>query len=290
MDYNNMTQKDLTSQTRFPVTIVADAPTLHARCARQLADLIKKNNEAGRDTSAILPVGPLDYAPFADICSSEKISLERFSIYMMDEYLDDDDQVVPESHPLSFMRFMRASLLSRLDPSQGFSEERLFFPKPDTLEQVSDAILEMGGVDLCFGGMGLTGHFAFNDPPEPEDLEGTGMDALTWVRESRSRKLTISRESCAQMCMGGTHGNWDVLPKRACTLGMKELLASKHLHLTFMRDWHSGVLRRALFGPISGNCPGSLAQEHPSVEVSVSEIAARPPLLNVAQDTGEEGA
>jgi glucosamine-6-phosphate deaminase len=131
--------------------------------------------------------------------------------------------------------------------------------------------------------MGLTGHFAFNDPPEP----GATDDPLGWLRECRARKLSISRESTAQMVMGGSHGNWAIVPRRACTLGMKELLASKHIHLTFTRSWHSGVLRRALFGPISADCPGSLVQEHPSVEATLTELAAAPPLLDVAQDTGE---
>ena len=42
-----------------------------------------------------------------------------------------------------------------------------------------------------------------------------------------------------------------------------------------------------LFGSISADCPGSLIQEHSSVEVTMTETAAAAPLLNVAQDTGE---
>lgn len=283
MDYNAMTREDLLAQDRYPLEVVENASAVHRRCARQIADLIKRRNEAGAPSSAVFPVGPLEYKPFADICAEENVSLANFSIFMMDEYVGDDGRVVPESHPLSFRLFMRNSLLRHLDPSLGFDEANLHFPAPDNLDRIHETILGMGGVDICFGGMGLTGHFAFNDPPEPGETD----DPLGWLRESRARLLTISRESAAQMCMGGTHGNWDILPRRACTLGMKELLASKHIHLTFMRDWHSGVLRRALFGPVGGDCPGSLVQEHPSVEVTVTEVAARPPLLNVAQDTGE---
>jgi len=283
-----MTRENLLSQKRFPVTVVKDVRALHKRCGRVLADLVKRNNKAGRDTSVILPIGPLEYKPFAAISKKETISLRRLSIFMMDEYVGDDGKAIPESHPLSFARFMRQSFLRHLEPRLEFSEDRLLMPRPENLLQISDAILGMGGVDLCFAGMGLTGHLAFNDPPEPEDLTGAISDPLQWLRQSRARLLAVSRESCAQMAMGGTHGNWDVLPRQACTLGMRELLASKHIHLTFMRDWHSGVLRRALFGPIAASCPGSLVQEHSSVEATLTEIAARPPLLNVAQDTGEQ--
>ena len=88
--------------------------------------------------------------------------------------------------------------------------------------------------------------------------------------------------------MGGVHGNWDILPRRACTLGMKELYASKRVHLTFIRSWHSGGLRRALFGPVTGEFPGSLMQDHPNLEITMTEIAAAPPIINLSQDTGEK--
>jgi hypothetical protein len=68
---------------------------------------------------------------------------------------------------------------------------------------------------------------------------------------------------------------------------MYELLLSKKIHLTFMRSWHAGVLRRALFGPVSVDCPGSLVQTHHNVEVTVTDLAAAPPLIHVAQRIAE---
>ncbi|MCX7013838.1 MAG: hypothetical protein NTW86_15015 [Candidatus Sumerlaeota bacterium] len=283
MDCYAMTRQDLLAQKRYPIAIVPNSDALSRRCARVLADLILQNDRAGKPSTVILPVGPLDFRPFADLCNQEKVPLANLFIYMMDEYLDERDRPIPESHPLSFARFVRENLVNRLDSSLGFASKNLHSPLPDKLKAISETLLGMGGADLCFAGMGLTGHLAFNDPPEPGETD----DPLNWLRQCRARKLTISRESVAQMVMGGAHGNWAIVPKRACTLGLKELLATKHIHLTFMRVWHSGVLRRAMFGPISADCPGSLVQEHPSVEATIAEIAAAPPLLNVAQDTGE---
>jgi glucosamine-6-phosphate deaminase len=106
------------------------------------------------------------------------------------------------------------------------------------------------------------------------------------VRNSRTRVVTICPESQAQMCMGGTAGNWEIIPERAATLGMYELMLSKKIHLTFMRSWHAGVLRRALFGEVSGRCPGSFIQQHPRVEVTITELAAAVPPIHVAQAIG----
>ena len=54
-----------------------------------------------------------------------------------------------------------------------------------------------------------------------------------------------------------------------------------------MRAWHGGVLRRSLFGPVTGLCPGSFVQEHKQVDVTITRLAAKVPLCNVAQATGE---
>ena len=56
---------------------------------------------------------------------------------------------------------------------------------------------------------------------------------------------------------------------------------------TFMRSWHAGVLRRALFGPITPNFPGSLVQLHPNVRVTFTDIAAQLPPVSILQTPGQ---
>ncbi len=280
-----VSRKQFEERCPFPLQIVPDTSVVNKVAARKVVDLLTENNRAGRETSLIFPVGPLQYEPLADLCNRERVDLRRLSIYMMDEYLQPDGRMpVAPTHPLSFKRFMTAGFTGRLDPGLGFADDRLVIPMPHNLEAVSRRILGMGGVDLCFAGIGISGHLAFNDPPEPHEKE----KGLDWVRNCATRIVTISRESCTQMACGGTHGNWAIIPKLACTLGMKELLASKRICLIGMRAWHAGTVRRALFGPVSADCPGSLLQEHPNVEVLMTELAAKPPMVNVTLDTGEE--
>jgi len=45
----------------------------------------------------------------------------------------------------------------------------IHFPSPRAVEETTKLIEDHGGADLCFGGMGLTGHFAFNDPPASDE-------------------------------------------------------------------------------------------------------------------------
>lgn len=263
--------------------LLADVGELNQRIAEEVVLKAKEGREAGRQLMVICPVGPLDYAYWAEALNREQIDGSFIVTVNMDEYLKpSSNEWIEESHPLSFRGFMQKELFDRLKGKAKIPLENIHFPSPATPERTTELIESHGGADLCYGGLGLTGHFAFNDPPEPGE-----MLSEKDVRASRTRTLTICRESQAQMCMGGTAGNWDILPRTAVTLGMHELLLSRKIHLTFMRSWHAGVLRRALFGPVSTDCPGSFIQEHPNIEVSLTEIAARLPLVHVAQRIGE---
>ncbi len=48
---------------------------------------------------------------------------------------------------------------------------------------------------------------------------------------------------------------WDVVPHRAATIGMKEILSSRYIHVTLLRNWHAGLWRRAFLGPVTGRFP-----------------------------------
>ena len=283
MDYYAKTKQNLLNSENIEFTVVPALYDLNVRIAREIADHIKLKNSQNEKTHLILPVGPLDYSYLADVCNKEKISLKNLVLFMMDEYVGEDGNIIPHDHSLGFYSFMKRSLADKLDIDLNFDMRNINFPDPHNPELVTEKIEEIGGVDICYGGFGITGHFAFNDPPEP----GENM-TVKEMGNTRARVLTISRESTVQMAMGGTNGNLKILPVRAVTLGMYELLMSKKIHLTFMRSWHAGVLRRALFGPITAECPGSLIQNHPNFCVTLTELAAQPPVTDVAQVTGEE--
>jgi glucosamine-6-phosphate deaminase len=262
-------------------TKVADPQALSRATAEEVVAELKCAETENRQLMVICPVGPIDYSYWVEAMNREQTDGSRLLTVNMDEYLDSEEQLIPESHPLSFRRFMNTGLFSRLTGRARVPSANIHFPSPAEPEETTRLIEEHGGADLCYGGMGLTGHFAFNDPPEP------GEPANGHVQNSRTRVVRISRESQAQMCIGGTAGNWEIIPQLAITVGMYELLMSKRIHLTFMRSWHAGVLRRALFGPITSQCPGSFVQCHGNVTVTVTELAAALPLINVAQRTAE---
>ncbi|MCK5802548.1 MAG: glucosamine-6-phosphate isomerase [Lentisphaeria bacterium] len=286
MNMQEMRVADLPAQWGDKITVVPNIGVLHQAIAAEFADLLEAKQKRGEMLTAICPVGPLDYRAFVEELRRRGLSCRNLRTVNMDEYLDDDDQLIPTDHPLSFRRFMDETFFGLLDPKDRPLPENIIFPEPDCPEKVTELIDEIGGADICWAGFGITGHVAFNDPPtmlgESDDLES--------FRNCKTRTLTISPMSTAQMLMGGTKGNADVLPTRAVTIGMYEMLKSKRFHLTFMRNWHAGLWRRALLGPITQNFPGSLLQNHPALTITMTELAAAPPLVDTAQATGEESA
>ena len=72
-------------------------------------------------------------------------------------------------------------------------------------------------------------------------------------------------------------GEMAVIPKRAVTVGMKEILESRKLRFYCNRPWQSAVARRLLHGPITAACPSSLMRKHPDAALSVADyVAAKP--------------
>jgi glucosamine-6-phosphate deaminase len=284
MDIYTLTVDQLPQELREKITVVANLDALNRSIAAEFADALEEKQRSSELLTVIAPVGPLDYRYFAAEVKRRGLSCKNLRTINMDEYLDDQDRLICTDHPLSFRRYMEQTFFSQLDPQARPKPENIIFPDPARPQAVTELIDRIGGADLCWGGFGITGHFAFNDPPamlgEAEDLES--------FRNCKTRKLTISPMSRAQMAMGGTNGNLDILPERAITIGMYEMLDSKRIHLTFMRSWHAGLWRKALLGEVTSAFPGSLIQEHTNYTVTLTELAAKPPLLNVAQATGEK--
>jgi glucosamine-6-phosphate deaminase len=279
-NYYTIPADHFSKQAKFDFRFVGTHDDLCNAFARELVDLIRTKAQKNQMTKVILPVGPLDYRSFAKLCNTEDVSCQSLVIFSMDEYVYADDTAVPIDHPLSFHAFYQRNLLDILDEDKKLPDEQLVIPDPADLDLVHRKLAHYGEIDITYGGFGINGHFAFNCPPYSEvDLEDF---------KNTSVRIVETREGdIIQMAIGGTMGNIEMIPPKGCTLGMKELLSAKMIHLTFMRSWHAGVLRRALFGPITPNFPGSLVQLHPNVRVTITDIAAQLPPVSILQNPGQ---
>jgi predicted dehydrogenase/6-phosphogluconolactonase/glucosamine-6-phosphate isomerase/deaminase len=270
--YLAIPRDELGKDTPVRVRVVGDVADLADDMAEAILQVIEEGHRAGRAATLIVPVGPVDQFPvLARRINERHTDCRDVVLINMDEYLSDDDRWIDIDHPLSFRGFMNRRFYDLLDPSLAPREENRVFPDPRDPDAIGRLIERRGGVDACFGGIGINGHIAFNEPPEPgEAVTIEGFAALP------TRVLALSRETCTinSVTVGGEIG---IVPRRAITLGMREILASRRLRFYCNRPWQRAVVRRALHGPLTPACPASYLRTHRDAELTVTEHVAEPP-------------
>ncbi len=258
--------------TSIKVRVVGSAAELAQEMARFMAAELKRNNAAGKPTRWIVPVGPVDQYPIlAELCNRERISLANAYIFNMDEYCDERGQLVLADHPLSFVGYMTRWFYELLDPELRPPVQNRIFPDPADPGAIERRIAELGGIDTCFAGIGINGHIAFNEPPEP----GEEVSAETF-RNLPTRVLPLSRET--RTINSVTAGaELRVVPTMCVTIGMREILAARSIRIYCNRPWQSGIVRRIIHGPVTPAVPASFLQEHPDVTFTLADYVAEPP-------------
>lgn len=275
-DYLKVPAAQLGSGTHVKVTSKTDMPSIAQAVADDMLAEILRAKKEGREATLIVPVGPVDQYPIlAKRVNEEKISLRDVVLINMDEYLTDDDQWIPADHPLSFMGYMDRLFYNLLDPALAPKKENRVFPHPQKCDEVQTLIDARGGVDCTFGGIGINGHMAFNEPPEVGDKITD--DAFSKL-PTRVLSLTRETRTINSVTVGG---EISIIPWRCVTVGMKEILESRRMRFYCNRPWQSAVVRRVLHGPITAHCPASFIRTHAEAYLTVADYVAQPPNIQL---------
>ena len=266
MDYYHISAEDLGRDARVPLVCAADSAEVFFDLALEMVSTIREHNAHGEKTVFICPVGPVGHYPyFVKMVNDQRISLKDCWFINMDEYLDDNDEWIDAADPLSFRGFMARNVYDRIDPELVMPEEQRIFPDPHDPGHIGRVIDELGGVDIAFGGIGITGHLAFNEP-QPE-LTCEEFAAL------ETRALDIHPETRATNSVGDLGGALEDMPHRCVTIGMREILGARKVRLGVFRDWHRGVVRRVAYGEPTAAFPATLLQGHPDAKIYVNDVA-----------------
>lgn len=226
-----------------------------------MLDEIMKNNAAEKKTVMIVPVGPTaQYPILAKLVNQLKVSLKDVYFFNMDEYLTAPDKPVNYSDPISFHYRMENEFYSLVDKELVMPEDHRFFPEPGKEAEYDRRIEELGGVDLCLGGLGINGHIAFNEPPEADDpITAEEFAALG------TRVLPITRETKTINAYGYQRGDLRGMPEWCITVGMKQILAAKRVYIALNRPWQHGIVKHVLYDKVQSQIPASLLQTHKDV-------------------------
>lgn len=251
-------------KNNIQVRVMGSDTDVYLDIAREMFEYIQAGNAAGKKTVFIVPVGPsVQYKMLAWMINTAKLNMKDTYFINMDEYLTDDDKYIPENHPLSFRGFMRREFHDLVNEKLRMPRENHIFPDPDDVGNIEKVIKELGGVDVCYGGVGINGHIAFNEPPEFE------MSNEEFAKLG-TRTLSISRETRVIYGANNCGGDLDIIPNRCVTVGMKELLESRCINMMALRLYSGPLFRKAIEGPITPKFPSSFLQIHPNVIFTVA--------------------
>ncbi len=172
MDYYQISAEELGKNSKIPILKLSDSGEVFYELALEMKETIEKNNQAGRHTVFICPVGPVGQYPiFVRLVNRDRVSLKNCWFINMDEYLNDDETYISEDSPLTFRGFMKRSVYEKIDPELVMPQEQRIFPDPKAPEKIHEIITRLGGVDVCFGGIGINGHLAFNEAQDELSAE-----------------------------------------------------------------------------------------------------------------------
>ena len=241
--------------------LVAGESDVYLDMALEMLEAIIKCKEENRLCVMIVPVGPTGQYPIlAELVNRLNISLKHVHFFNMDEYLITPDQAIEPDHFMSFHKRMDSEFYSRVKPELVMPESQRHFPEPGKEAEYDRLIEELGGVELCLGGLGINGHLAFNEPPEPgEEMTAEAFGALG------TRILPISRETRTINAYGYQRGDIRGMPEYCITVGMKQILEARHVYIALNRDWQHGIAKHVFNDEPQAAIPASLLQKHPDV-------------------------
>ncbi|MBE6671140.1 MAG: glucosamine-6-phosphate isomerase [Ruminococcaceae bacterium] len=276
-NYNLIKPEDLGKNCSIKLDVSATEVDIYWKVAIEVLECITENNRKGEPTVMIVPYGPLGpYFRLVHLVNKYRISLKNCVFINMDEYLADKNTYIDKQDPLSFRGGMDRIFYSLIDEELNVLPENRIFPDPAHPEKVMEIIKKYGKLDMVFGGVGINGHYAFNEPPEPNE-ECTNEE----FANRPTRVLKISRETKTINAYMNCGADLDAIPEYCITVGMKEIFMAKKIIMIMPRDWNAGALRKILYGEKIAKVPCSLFRDHNDAKIYTVTEATKCPIPEI---------
>ena len=261
----------------FKIRIIEDSTQFAFSYLTDIVAGIKRSLDEGRQHVIILPAPNPMYALVAQMLNRLRIPCKHVHTFNMDEYADENGVTAPRDWQGGFQYWMWHDLFGRLEPELAIPEEQIHFPSTENVSYYTKMMEDLGGVDICYGGIGWAGHIAFFEPHLCAEF-GEDIDAYlqAGTRIVELHPLTIAQNSL--FCDCGCSGDWSAVPPKAATIGPRDLAGSKVVKFWdgFSYNdisWQRFITRLAAHGPVTPRVPASILQIVNS-ELTISGVVA----------------
>jgi glucosamine-6-phosphate deaminase len=260
----------------FKIRVIEDVNEFYLEFALDIVGRIKHAHEEGKPFVGIFPVGPMPQYPIAaKLINTFGISCKHVHSFNMDEYADEDGNTAPIDWAGSFQKAMMESFFLVIDEKLRPSMKQIHFPTKDVLPDYSQMIEDMGGADVCYGGIGWCGHIAFWEAHLGDEFG----DDLEAYKQAGARLVELHPMTIMQNALHSFSGDWSWTPPKANTIGPKEILGAKYR--SFWLDgylgggvsWQRFIARLVAHGPVNTYVPGSILQTAPGSYTILGGVA-----------------
>ena len=248
----------------FKIRIIEDATQFAFSYLTDIVAGIKRSLDEGRQHVIILPAPNPMYAFVAQMLNQLRIPCQHVHTFNMDEYADEQGNTAPRDWQGGFQYWMWHDWFGRMEPELAIPESQIHFPSTENVSYYTKMMEDLGGVDICYGGIGWAGHIAFFEPHLCVEF-GEDIDAYLQAsaRIVELHPLTIAQNSL--FCDCGCSGDWSAVPPKAATIGPKDLKNSKVVKFWdgFSYgdvSWQRFITRLAAHGPVTPRVPASILQ------------------------------
>ena len=263
----------------FTIRVIEDEAAFRFAYVMDIVTGIKRALDEGRDKYVlILPAPNPQYAFVAHAINQLNIPCHHVHTFNMDEYADQDGKTAPRTWKGGFQYWMWNDLFSNIKPELRMPEDQIHFPNTDTVNDYTKMIEDLGGADVCYGGIGWGGHVAFFEPHLGHEF----VDDMDGFLQQGARIVDLHPITVMQNSLyadAGSAGDWSWVPPKAATVGPKDLVNSK---LVSFWDgfgagesmWQRFISRLAAHGPVTPLVPSSMLQIIKSELILSGPVAA----------------
>ncbi|MGC8971329.1 MAG: hypothetical protein ACP5K2_03900 [bacterium] len=260
----------------FKIRIIEEPEQFYLEFALDIVRRIKESLEAGRKLVVIFPVGPMPQYPIAArIINKMGLSCKHVYSFNMDEYADQDGNTAPMSWEGSFQRAMMENFWGLVDEKLRPPMTQIHFPTSDVLKDYGKMIEDLGGADVCYGGIGWCGHIAFWEAHLGYEFG----DDLESYKKAGPRIVELHPMTIMQNALHSFSGDWSWVPPKAATIGPAQILGAKDR--SFWLDgylgggisWQRFIARLVAYGPVNTLVPGSILQTAPTTYTLLGGVA-----------------
>jgi glucosamine-6-phosphate deaminase len=207
--------------------------------------------------AAILASGASQIKLLKELTTIGEIDWGRVTLFHLDEYLG-----IGGTHPASFQTYMREMVADKV------AVRKFNYLAGDTIEPIAECdryyqLLSAQSIDLCFLGIGETGHIAFNDPEVADFSDRYPVKLVKLADKSRQQQVNT-----------GFFDRIEAVPQYALTLTLPTICQAKQISCLAMGARKAGIVKTMLTGKISPECPASILRTIPGATLYLDAAAA----------------